>query len=91
MNIKGDFYDKQNKKKIIKIGYVASDELAAQTALLLTSEGVRSMLLDAPPGVGKTFLAKSSSKSSWGKLYLYPGSSWESPEDFYLIQILYQY
>ena len=71
-------------EKLSEVGYIASPELSAQIALLLSSgkEGIRSMVLDGPPGVGKTFLAKSVAKIL-GVDYVYiqahPGSS---PEDF---------
>lgn len=47
------------KKQLALVGYNASVPLAAQVALLLaTAERVRCMLLDGPPGAGKTSLAK---------------------------------
>lgn len=76
------------------VGYVASEKLAAQIALLLASNGgsVRAMLLDGPPGAGKTALAKATA-NILGVDYVYtqahPGSS---PEDFLydanIVQIL---
>lgn len=82
------------KLALRSVGYVASDELAAQIALLLASDGgsVKAMLLDGPPGAGKTALAKAVSKIL-GVEYIYvqahPGSA---PEDFLydanIVQIL---
>lgn len=76
------------------VGYVASEKLAAQIALLLASNGgsVKAMLLDGPPGAGKTHLAKSVARIL-GVEYIYiqahPGSA---PEDFLydanIVQIL---
>ena len=75
-------------------GYVASEKLATQVALLLASNGgsVRAMLLDGPPGAGKTALAKAVARIL-GVDYIYtqahPGSA---PEDFLydanIVQIL---
>ncbi len=83
------------KAALKKCGYAASDLLAGQVGLLLASrgqEGVSSMLLDGPPGAGKTALAKSVARML-GVDYIYtqahPGSA---PEDFLydanIVQIL---
>jgi len=76
------------------VGYVASEKLAAQVSLLLASDGesVKAMLLDGPPGAGKTHLAKCTARML-GVDYIYiqahPGSV---PEDFLydanIVQIL---
>ncbi|MBP9802975.1 MAG: MoxR family ATPase [Candidatus Pacebacteria bacterium] len=76
------------------VGYVANDKLATQIALLLASNGgsVKAMLLDGPPGAGKTHLAKCVARMM-GVDYIYtqahPGSV---PEDFLydanIVQIL---
>lgn len=81
-------------RKLEAVGYYADLELAAEIALLLADdgEGVRAMLLDGPPGAGKTFLAKSVARVM-GVDYIYvqahPGSA---PEDFLydanIVQIL---
>lgn len=68
------------------VGYAANDVVAAQVALLLASRGngagVSAMVLDGPPGAGKTALAKATAKLV-GADYIYtqahPGSC---PEDF---------
>jgi len=83
------------KAALKRVGYAASDLLSAQIALLLASrgqEGISAMLLDGPPGAGKTALAKAVARIL-GVDYIYtqahPGSA---PEDFLydanIVQIL---
>ena len=83
------------KAALKNAGYAASDLLAAQIALLLASrgqEGISAMVLDGPPGAGKTALAKATARAlSVDYIYTqaHPGSA---PEDFLydanIVQIL---
>ena len=57
-------------EKLAAVGYQCNPFYAEQTALLLNSpnDSVRSLLLEGPPGCGKSFLAKSLSKITGAEL-----------------------
>lgn len=75
-------------------GYVADEYLAAQVALLLCQDSgaVKAMLLDGPPGAGKTALAKAVAKILSSNFVYVPAHPGSTPEDFLydinIVQIL---
>jgi MoxR-like ATPase len=75
-------------------GYMASELIATQIALLLhqSSKAVRAMILDGPPGAGKTALAKAVAKVTGAQFIYVPAHPGSTPEDFLydanIVQIL---
>lgn len=85
---------KEVQDDLKKVGYVAGEYLAAQVALLMAQQGgmVRTMLLDGPPGAGKTFLAQSVAAILNAAFVYIPAHPGSTPEDFLydinIVQIL---
>lgn len=77
-----------------QVGYEASEQLAAQVALLLTSDSgmVKTMLLDGPAGAGKTSLAKAVARILDVPYIYIQAHSGSGPDDFLcdanIVQIL---
>jgi MoxR-like ATPase len=74
------------KQALASVGYYSDDSLATEMSLLMAQETdmIRTMILDGPPGAGKSALAKAVAKIYNAPFIYVQAHSGSSPEDFLL-------